>query len=126
MINDQVESVEDLREIIIRVLGTIGCSPPYAFLGAPNYDNLGDQLICQGTLDYFSAKLSSAPSYICSREFYDSRMLRDVETVFIQGGGNFGDIWRGHQEFALKVIKTCIGKKVIYIFFLVLRHNLSA
>lgn len=86
----------------------------YIFLDLPYYANIGDALIWYGTecwlkTIHFSCKLRASCSTFSFPE------LRSETVIIMQGGGNFGDIWRQHQEFRLKVIKHYPNNRIIIL-----------
>ncbi len=86
----------------------------YIFLDLPYYANIGDALIWYGTECWlktirFSCKLRASCSTFSFPE------LRSETVIIMQGGGNFGDIWRQHQEFRLKVIKHYPNNRIIIL-----------
>ena len=86
----------------------------YIFLDLPYYANIGDALIWYGTecwlkTTHFSCKLRASCSTFSFPE------LRSETVIIMQGGGNFGDIWRQHQEFRLKVIKHYPNNRIIIL-----------
>lgn len=86
----------------------------YALLGLPYYTNIGDTLIWEGTI----SMLSNTP-YRClqhsSKETFHNEKLSNNVLILLQGGGNFGDIWRTEQDFRLKIIKEFPDNKIIIL-----------
>ena len=41
--------------------------------------------------------------------------LRDVDLLFLQGGGNFGDLWPRHQHFRESVLRQFPQKKIVQL-----------
>ena len=86
----------------------------YILLDLPYYANIGDILIWQGTEDF----LTTLPGKCLgkhSKETFDFRPLPIDCTILLQGGGNFGDIWRKHQEFRLKTIRHYPANPIIVL-----------
>ena len=86
----------------------------YLFLDLPYYSNNGDALIWLGT-EHF---LENIP-YKClgkhNIDTYDFRPIPQDTIILLQGGGNFGDIWRAHQDFRLKVIQQYQENRIIML-----------
>lgn len=74
-------------------------------LNAPYHANIGDTLIWQGELDVL-ARLGVVPGYWSSIDDFDPTRVGPGATILLQGGGNFGDLWRGNQDFRLAVIQA--------------------
>ena len=86
----------------------------YVYLDLPYHANIGDALIWYGTECWlktipFSCKLRAS----CST--FSFPKLSSKTIILMHGGGNFGDIWRQHQEFRLKVIKHYPNNRIIIL-----------
>jgi exopolysaccharide biosynthesis predicted pyruvyltransferase EpsI len=65
---------------------------PFSLLDFPDHANVGDSAIWLGNLAYFD-KRGLAPSFVCRMPFIDAEQIRQRPTIFLHGGGNFGDVW---------------------------------
>lgn len=74
-------------------------------LNVPYHSNIGDTLIWQGELDLL-AEIGVRPSYSASIEDFEPNRVSAGATILLQGGGNFGDLWRSNQDFRLSVIEA--------------------
>jgi len=86
----------------------------YILLDLPYYSNIGDILIWKGTEDF----LKELPGQCLgrhSKETFDFRPLSQDCTILLIGGGNFGDIWREHQEFRLEVMRIYPENPIIVL-----------
>ncbi|MBW9094147.1 polysaccharide pyruvyl transferase family protein [Microbacterium jejuense] len=84
------------REVLRRVIGD---ATAVAIVDAPNQRNVGDALIWLGELDYLRS-LGLKIEYVADLWSYDARALRKAMpkgVILLHGGGNFGDLWIGHQ-----------------------------
>lgn len=85
----------------------------YYLVDAPFYHNIGDLLIWEGESEF----LKTIPHRclgISTMITYNKNSIRNDDTIILlQGGGNFGDIWRGFQEFRLKIINEYPNNKII-------------
>lgn len=84
----------------------------YVLWDLPYYSNIGDILIWQGELDF----LKNIPHKcigIASKESCTFPDLSSDTIILLQGGGNFGDLWRDHQKFRLEVIRRYPHNKII-------------
>lgn len=95
------EKIKQLKQWIEKRLRPL-IDRPYVLLGLPYYLNVGDILIWEGERQF----LKSLP-YPCLNEGYhyrdEQRIHRDT-LIILQGGGNFGDLWRFIQEERLNII----------------------
>lgn len=86
----------------------------YILLDLPYYSNIGDILIWKGT-ESFLRKLSGKCLGKHSKETFDFRSLPKDCTILLLGGGNFGDIWREHQDFRLEVMRVYPDNSIIVL-----------
>ncbi|MBM6845216.1 polysaccharide pyruvyl transferase family protein [Phocaeicola plebeius] len=76
----------------------------YILIDLPYFQNVGDILIWQATLDLLK-EISYKCLYSCSLDSYikpkkiDSNIL-----IILMGGGNYGDLWIRHQEFRHQIL----------------------
>ena len=84
----------------------------YLITDLPYYSNIGDTLIWQGELEYLkSLDLNCLGS--SSLQTFDFPSLPSSAAILLQGGGNFGDLWRNSQLFRLNVISHYRHNKII-------------
>lgn len=86
----------------------------YVLLDVPYYSNIGDTLIWEGTRQFLKNKPYKC-LYTASVETYKFRPLPPETIILMQGGGNFGDLWRRHQDLRLSVIKSYPNNKIIIL-----------
>jgi len=75
----------------------------YVLMGLPYYLNVGDILIWEGTRQY----LQTVP-HRCLNPGYRYReegRIGDDTLILLQGGGNFGDLWRWVQDERLDILR---------------------
>lgn len=75
----------------------------YVFLDVPYYENLGDTMIWEGTLNFLK-EVPHKCLYSTSKDNYVPQRLGSDTVILLQGGGNFGDLWPEHQEFRKRVM----------------------
>lgn len=84
----------------------------YWLLEVPYYANIGDTLIWQGERDF----LANVP-FRCKGEYSLSTFrfpeIPESEMILLQGGGNFGDLWKMSNDFRLEVVKRYKGNKIL-------------
>lgn len=105
---------EDLRKIIdTNLLPIIG--ERVVLLEVPYYLNIGDLLIWKGELEFLKRNrkkvLYSSSSY--NMDF--SKKIDSNVTILLQGGGNFGDLWKEPHDFRKKVIEQYPKNKIIIL-----------
>lgn len=84
------------------------------YLDLPYYSNIGDSLIWLGT-EEFLKDIGCTCIGKHSKDTFDFRELSQDCTIILQGGGNFGDIWREHQDFRNKVCQTYPKNNIIVL-----------
>lgn len=110
---DCSKKVSQLRTIIKEKLSPL-ISNSYVLWDLPYYTNIGDTLIWAGTESF----LSNFPVQCLSRCSYQTfryKKLPKDTIILLQGGGNFGDLWRMHQDFRLKIIELYPNNKIIIL-----------
>jgi pyruvyl transferase EpsO len=109
--NRNKESLARLTEVIYSSLDPV-IDRDYCLLDIPDHTNIGDQLIYQGELEYLK-RLPYRMLYSSNDKFYDFRKITDNCLILLHGGGNFGDLYRGTQDFRIRVIKRFTRNKIV-------------
>lgn len=107
------EKISQLKKIIAELLTPL-INSDYVLLDVPYYTNIGDTLIWEGTREFLKT-LPYKCLYTASVETYKYRPLPKDTVILLQGGGNFGDLWRRHQEFRQDVIKAYPNNRIIIL-----------
>ncbi len=84
----------------------------YCLLDFPNYENIGDNLIWVGELEYLS-RFKYNCNYSCCLQHFDKNKIKTNDLILMQGGGNFGDLYRKIQLFRLEVIQNFPDNKIV-------------
>jgi pyruvyl transferase EpsO len=88
-----------------------------ALVGFPDYANVGDSAIWLGECRLLE-RLGARIAYVSDERNFNPRELVQCigpGPVFIQGGGNLGDIWPHHQVFRESVLRALPGSPVIQL-----------
>jgi len=99
-----------LRRHITKELGNL-IDRNYVLMGLPYYLNIGDILIWEGERQFLNTY-----RYKCLNAGYhysDYSKIGDETLIFLQGGGNFGDLWRPIQEERLSIIQRYKNNPII-------------
>ncbi len=89
---------------------------PLAILDFPDIRNCGDSAIWLGEMAYLKNRYGKRPSYVSRiHDFSPEQLERTMPSgpIFIHGGGNFGDVWEGHQEFREQVLERFPDRQII-------------
>jgi exopolysaccharide biosynthesis predicted pyruvyltransferase EpsI len=95
-----------------------GGDGPFALLDFPDYANVGDSAIWLGTTAYFRTHRDGEPRYVSSIDSFSEAALRasvPEGPIFVQGGGNFGDLWPRHQEFRERLLDRFPDRDIIQL-----------
>ena len=89
----------------------------YALLDFPAYSNVGDSAIYLGELALLDKIFSKPPSYVCTKKAAarDLNKFSSKAIIFLNGGGNFGDLWPAHQKFREKILRMYPDRKVVQL-----------
>ena len=107
------EKIQQLKECIHHSLTHL-IDNDYVLLDVPYYTNIGDTLIWEGT-KHFLKHIPHKCLYTASAETYKYRPLPPDTVILLQGGGNFGDLWRRHQDLRLEVVKAYPNNRIIIL-----------
>lgn len=85
----------------------------YCLLDVPSpHPNIGDHLIWAGELAFLS-NLKQKLVYSSNFHLFQENRIPSDCIILLHGGGNFGDVWRLHQQFRIDVIKRFKEHKII-------------
>jgi exopolysaccharide biosynthesis predicted pyruvyltransferase EpsI len=110
---DSRTKINELKTVIYKSLKPL-VSNNYIYLDIPYYTNIGDTLIWKGTEEFLKT-ISYNCLYRSSLETYQPPKIEKDVVILLQGGGNFGDLYRPHNEFRLKVIKNFPDNPIIIL-----------
>jgi exopolysaccharide biosynthesis predicted pyruvyltransferase EpsI len=91
---------------------------PVALLDFPDIRNVGDSAIWLGETAYLQQRFNKRWDYVARMADFSAEELerRAPEgPIFIQGGGTFGDIWGGHQDFREAVLDRFPHRRVVQL-----------
>jgi exopolysaccharide biosynthesis predicted pyruvyltransferase EpsI len=84
----------------------------------PFYFNVGDLLIFKGTLAYFEQAGIQLKAAYSLKSYSTKKLKKHVDaqtTIFLQGGGNFGDLYPAHQKIRETIIANFPNNKIILL-----------
>ncbi|GEL94448.1 polysaccharide pyruvyl transferase family protein [Cellulomonas composti] len=111
-----------LRAVRSRTVGVlaevVGTGVPVAMLDVPNLRNVGDSMIWAGQRAYVR-ELGLDVVHTAGIASYDAAALRRKlppdGVILLRGGGNFGDIWRGHQRHREQVSRDFRDRRIVQL-----------
>lgn len=90
----------------------------FVLLDVPEHGNIGDSAIYAGELAFFDAHVGRRPDAVCTWAAdmnWLERWIPAEGSIFLHGGGNFGDLWMNHQNFRHAVLKRFRGRKIVQL-----------
>lgn len=108
--------ISDLQGRIHACLGEYISDAPLAILDFPDIKNVGDSAIWVGEIAYLRDRYAKRPAYMCTLRDFSQRATEAAVgsgPIFIHGGGNFGDVWPGHQKFRERVLQLWPDRRII-------------
>lgn len=81
----------------------------------PYYTNIGDSLIWEGEIQFLKELSGYRLLYSCSGTTHCCHKIGKDIILFLQGGGNFGDVWHGEHQFKEKIITAYPDNKIIIL-----------
>jgi exopolysaccharide biosynthesis predicted pyruvyltransferase EpsI len=113
------EKIGRLKEILRQELGGfVAKGARYALLDFPDHSNVGDSAIWLGEIELLTEITGRRPDYVCTIDGFDVEALRaslPEGVIFIHGGGNFGDLWKGHQDFRLRILELLPDRQIVQL-----------
>lgn len=109
--NLNLSQINRLKNLIIQELKPL-INRDYVLLDVPDYDNIGDNLIWEGELEFLK-EVPHRKLYEASYLFFQQKKIPQNAIILFQGGGNFGDIYTKTQTERLKIISENRDKKII-------------
>ncbi len=105
----EAQNLKDLplETQLLEALSQIEPFQKCAFLDYPDHLNSGDHLIWLGTCFFLIETRKAQVTYTSSLVDFNQRELKEKNgnaPIFLQGGGNLGDIWPDSQKFRERVI----------------------
>ena len=107
------QKIDELKNKIYEELTPL-IDSDYILLDLHYYSNIGDTLIWEGT-ESFLKSLPHKCLYKSSNQTFKYKHLQSSTIIILQGGGNFGDLWRRFQDFRLSIIKQYPNNKIIIL-----------
>lgn len=115
--NEEViaKQIKKLTEVIGKL---VSYGTNYALIDFPDHSNVGDSAIWIGEIKLLKALTGHAPKYVSTVETFDyDELVRAIPQgpILIHGGGNFGDIWRKHQDFREMILTRFKNRLVVQL-----------
>lgn len=100
-----------------RILATLPVDAGIAYLDVPLTNNVGDLLIMEGTRTFFAKHRLRVRRARTLHNTPPRRQLNipEGDTIVLQGGGNFGDIYPHIQEYRERIVREYPDHKIVIL-----------
>lgn len=113
-----ISTPEKITEYLHSALGKVSNFTSCALLDYPAYPNIGDHLIWIGSLLYLTNVAKTKIKYAASVSDFSTPTLEATagnSPIFLNGGGNLGDLWPDYQNFREYIISTYCDRPIIIL-----------
>lgn len=115
MRNTNQNIIDSLRAKVVNTLLPLITSD-FVLLDLPDYGNIGDHLIYAGEKEFLEKYVSTHKLLYSANDYIPKGVKFKEDTIiFLQGGGNFGDIYDRHQNFRKKIIQDYPNNRIIIL-----------
>ena len=114
MTNGLIDLKNKINEISEHVIDKKNC----VYIDYPFHFNVGDLLIFKGTIEYFKSQNIRINAAYSVKNFSLKKLRKQVDhntTIFLHGGGNFGDLYPIHQSLRECIIKNFPDNRIILL-----------
>lgn len=111
-------NITKLNKELHQALGKIGKFERCALLDYPDYLNIGDRLIGLGAILYLTEVQQTEIQYIASVTDFSAEILAKKAgkaPIFLNGGGNLGDLWPTFQRFREQIISQYKDRPIVIL-----------
>lgn len=98
----------------LSIIAGLIANQSFIYLDLPVYDNVGDLLIMQGTMQFFRRN-KLIPKSMRSVYNFSPEVVGEKQVIVFQGGGNFGDLYPVLQKHRETVIKEHPENRVVIL-----------
>lgn len=106
------DKIKSLQEIIKNSLIPL-INADYALLDVPNHNNIGDNLIWEGEIQFLKQFVPYKCLYEANVLNWDEECIKDIDVILFHGGGNWGDLYRECQELRNYITSKYTDKRII-------------
>ncbi len=113
----ETNTLGHLRQEILNQIKPLVDDLPFALLDFPDHSNVGDSAIWLGEKQFFS-DLGRSPTYVSNLKSHVSNQMEQAigqGAIFLHGGGNFGTIWKSHQDFRVELMSRFPNQRIIQL-----------
>lgn len=109
------QSMQNIKKKLEGILEIIPVNSKVIYAEYPVYENIGDLLIMKGTEKFFKDnKIEVIEKYNYNDFPLDLKISNDI-IIVMQGGGNFGDLYKEPQELRNKIVEKYPLNKIVLL-----------
>lgn len=86
----------------------------YVYLDVPGYFNVGDNIICLGSLELLK-QIPFNCDYVSTVGNFSQEKIKASTCIIMQGGGNFGDLYPGANCFRNYIVEHFPKNRIIFM-----------
>ncbi len=86
----------------------------YVYLDVPGYFNVGDNIICLGSLKLLQ-QIPFKCDYASTIGNFSQEKIKPSACIIMQGGGNFGDLYPGANWFRNYIVEHFPNNRIIFM-----------
>ena len=117
--NSSLETIARIREQLLLIYSALmkNIDENPILLDFPDHGNVGDSAIWVGEISAFKQMPKSLDKSTCKFDYSNSELPKLIKnkTIFLHGGGNFGDIWKNYQNFRNNILKNFKNNPVVQL-----------
>ncbi|MDF0578883.1 polysaccharide pyruvyl transferase family protein [Bradyrhizobium yuanmingense] len=112
----EIEALQ--AEVERQIVPLISSVQPHeiCLIDPPQYNNVGDIAIFLGEMQFLRKNFPRSNIRLIYRNNYrafSQKIIENCDLILLQGGGNFGDIWRHFHDFRLDILRRYPHKPII-------------
>lgn len=116
---DRLDLIRDQIRLLEAAIGRYAKpGDRYALLDFPDHANVGDSAIWLGATQVLRQLTGRPPVHVSGAAKGGLAGLKrrlGTGTIYLAGGGNFGDLWRGHQELRERILAAFPHNRIVQL-----------
>ena len=113
-----LEETKAIQQTLHTSLGSLGAFQRCVLLDYPSHYNIGDHLIWLGAIEWLTQVAGAELLYVASKRTYSAKSVHATPAdapIFLNGGGNLGDLWISHLHFQEQVVSQFPNRQVVIL-----------
>jgi pyruvyl transferase EpsO len=107
--------MQEIKDELLNILQVIPKNSKIYFLEYPVYENIGDLLIMKGAEQFFQDNNIQVLKRYSYTNFPDNLHIPEDCIIVFQGGGNFGDLYKGPQQLREYVVRRYPQHRIVIL-----------